>query len=87
MNNKKVSGMTLNIARDKMFKVSKDFEKLTKELSSITAFLEERGNQIENQQDVEIMRAAVESFKSLSQAVEAASSWINFLDQYGPTSD
>jgi len=86
-NGRKASGMTLNIARDKMFKISKDFEKLTKELGSITAFLEERGNQIENQQDVEIMKAAIESFKNLSQSVEAASAWISFLDQYGPTSD
>jgi exonuclease VII small subunit len=84
---KKSEGMTLNIARDKIYEINKDFEKITKELNAIVSFLEERGNQIENQQDIEIMQAAIASLREVSQSLKSAEQWVDFLCQYGPTSD
>ena len=84
---KESEGMTINVARDKMYKISKDFEKLTKELNTIINFLEERGKRIENQQDVEIMRATIASFEGVSKSIKSAGQWVNFLDQYGLISD
>ena len=84
---KESEGMTINVARDKMYKISKDFEKLTKELNTIINFLEERGRRIENQQDIEIMRATIASFGEVSKSIKSAGQWVNFLDQYGLISD
>jgi len=84
---KESEGMTINVARDKMYKISKDFERLTKELNTIINFLEERGKRIENRQDVEIMRATIASFEEVSESIKSAGQWMNFLDQYGPISD